>query len=173
MQKKSFLRLFLEAAGYAAIGNLLGLGITVSLGAFFEKDFMVVIAAFCSISIYLIMITGAGHKDGEHERKLIGVKRLEKPEPDKWIIIGVIIWLLLCVPCAALIIFPGFLLVFRFTFGAVFALSLLFGNGEIPVFAPFVFMGVYALTPLMFRVGYYIGFNEKLTVDSIVYKKKK
>lgn len=172
MQQKSVLRLFLEAAAYVAAGNVMALVVTLSLLSFGNDTPLIVIAAFCAVSTYLMMAFSVGHKDGEQERKLVRINRLDKPNPNKWLIIGAVLWLLLCVPCVVLFITPAFLNVFRFIFAAVFALSLLFGSDTVPVWAPFVFMGVFALTPVFMKLGHYVGYFEKITMDSIVYKKK-
>jgi len=187
MQKKSFLRLLLGTFGYAAMGNLMGAVITISLGAFGIGDILMAIAAICSILTYLMMIFNAGHKDGEIDRKLFQRKQIEKPDFNKWVKIGCIVFAFYCVACAFLFIFTGsggesgtmihvdggYLNPFRIIFAAVMAVSLLLGSAENPIWSPFVFMGVYALTPFICRLGYWVAFYEKLTIDNIVYKKKK
>jgi MFS family permease len=175
MRRKSFLRVFFEAFGYACLGNILGLVVTVSLAHF--GTFMSVVAAGCAILLYMMMAVNVGHKDGELERKLVRRKVIENPEPNRWIIIGIIIWLIMCVPCIMLIIMPEnmmYLQIFRFGMGAVFALSILLGEelSTIPLWAPYLFIGIYGLTPVMYRWGFYVGYYEKMTIDSIVYKKQ-
>jgi hypothetical protein len=150
--------------------------VTIALAGFGIGDILMGVAAFCSVSIYLMFMFTAGHKDGETERKLLARKTIEKTEPGKWLKIGIIVWILVCLPCVALLIFHGsfiYLTFFRFMFSVMMALSLLFGSESNPFWTPFLFMGIYALTPVACRLGYYVGFFEKMTIDSIVYKKKK
>jgi len=173
MQQKSVFRLFLEALGYVVAGNVMALVVTLSLLGFGNDNVLIVVASFCAISTYLMMTFSVGHKDGEQERKLVRVNRLEKPNPNKWLIIGIVAWLMLCVPCIILLFAPGFLIPFRFIFGALFAISLLFGSDTIPAWSNFVFIGIYALTPVFMMLGHYVGYFEKMTMDSIIYKKKK
>jgi len=176
MKQKSFLRLLLETIGYAAAGNALAVIVTISLAGLGTGNFMIGLAAFCGISLYMVMIFNTGHKDGEQERKFMRRKTIEKPNPNKWILIGLIVWAILCLPCIALLLFPGSVIVlsvFRFAVGAMFALSLLLGSAEIPAWSPYLFMGIFALTPVMCRLGHYVGYYEKMTIESIIYKKQK
>ena len=174
MQKKSFFKLLLITLWNVVIGNILSLVVTLSLAGILSNYITYGLAAFCSISLFFVFIFNAGFKDGEHERKLVTRKFIEKPEPNKWIIIGIIVWVLLSVPCVLLIFMPmhPYLNIFRFAFASMFALSRLFGQTEIPSWSPFVFMGIYALIPVACRLGHYIGYYEKVTLESIVYKKK-
>lgn len=157
------------------LANFLGLIVTVSLAGFSNNAIVYGIAAFCSVALFILIMFSVGHKDGEHERKLITRKVIETPEPKKWYVIGVIVWVILCIPCIVLVMMPAasYLIFFRFACGSMFALSLLFGMREIPFWAPFIFMGIFALTPIAARYGFYIGFYDKITIDSIVYEKKK
>jgi len=177
MQKKSFLRLLLGTAGYALLGNILALIVTFSLGNFGVGNALMGLAAFCSLSLYFMMVFNAAHKDGETDRKLFNRKTIEKPEGSKWVKIGIIVWLLLCIPCVVLIIVPGFLIVVRFLLASIMAVSFLLSDAETPAlnpsWAPFLFMGIFALTPVVCRLGYWVAFYEKWSVDNIVYKKKK
>ncbi|MCL2078072.1 MAG: hypothetical protein FWH08_06690 [Oscillospiraceae bacterium] len=170
MQRKSFLKLFLETMSYVLAGNILALVVTITLAGFSaENNIIMGIAAFLSVTLFLTFMFSAAHKDGEQERKLITRNQIETPEPNKWFFIGIIVWLLLCIPCIALIFSPGFLNIFRFVMASVMALSFLIEDWK---FAPFVYMGVYALTPVACRLGHYIGFYEKWSVDGLVYKNK-
>jgi hypothetical protein len=176
MKQKSFLRLLLETTGSAFAGNLLALVVVISLGGLGTGNFMIGVSAFCGISLYMVMTFNSGHKDGEQERKYVRRKTIEKPNPSKWIKIGLIVWGIMCIPCVVLILIPGSLTVLtivRFSLGSVFALSLLLGSSEIPAWSPYLFMGIYAVTPVMCRLGYYVGYYEKMTLDSIIYKKVK
>ena len=178
MQKKSLLKLFFELLGYVLAGNLLSLVVTISLSGFLtetNENIIFGISSVCSILLLITCVFSVGYKDGELERKLINRKTLEKPDPNKWFIIGGIVWILMCILCAMLNIIPGtmYLQVFRFAVASMFALSLFFGSSEIPAFAPFIFMGVFALIPVACRVGYYAGFYDKIAIDNIIYKKKK
>ncbi|MCL2018732.1 MAG: hypothetical protein FWG70_03140 [Oscillospiraceae bacterium] len=187
MQKKSFLRLLVGTLGYSLVGNLMAAVVTFSLASFGVGDVLMVVAAFCSISTYLMMVFNAGHKDGEIDRKLFSRGQISAPEPMKWVKIGCIVGGLFCIACALLFVFTGsggedgtgisvdggYLTPFRIVFAAVMAVSLLLGNAVIPIWSPFIFMGIFALTPIACRLGYWVAFYEKLTIDNIVYKQKK
>ncbi|MCL1823203.1 MAG: hypothetical protein FWG44_03280 [Oscillospiraceae bacterium] len=174
MQKKSFLRVFLETLGYVLAGNLLALVVTISLGAF-NGNIALGISAFCSITLFFACVFSAAHKDGEYERKLQRRKVLEEPDPNRWIMVGVIIWVLICIPCVLLIFNPqaGFLLAFRLSVASMMAFSLFFGSSSIPFWTPLVFIGIFALIPVACRLGYYVGYYEKAMLENIIYKKQK
>ena len=175
MQKKSFIKLTLIAIGHAVIGNVLALIVTISLAGILNNDFLYVLAAFCAITLYFVFMYSTAFKDGEHERKLVIRKIIENPTPNKWIVIGVIVWLIMSLPCMALIFMPEppYLLLFRFVLApSMCALSLLFGLEKSPVWASFVFMGIYAVTPVVCRLGHYFAYYDKMTLESLMYKKK-
>ncbi|MDR2532120.1 MAG: hypothetical protein LBC82_04680 [Oscillospiraceae bacterium] len=187
MRKKSFLRLLFETLGSAVIGNVMALVVTISLASFGTGNALLGISAFCSISVYLMLVFNSGYKDGEIDRKLIQRKVIEKPEGGKWVKIGCLIGGFFCVASALLLLFTGsggetgtaisadggYLNPFRLALGAIMAVSLLLGGTEIPIWSPLVFMGIFALTPVACRFGYWVGVYEKWTIDNIVYKKKK
>jgi hypothetical protein len=62
---------------------------------------------------------------------------------------------------------------FRVLFATIMSLSLLLGEATNPIWAPFVFMGVFGLAPIICRLGYWVGFHEKWTMENIMYAKKK
>jgi MFS family permease len=187
MQKKSFLKLLLGALGQALGANVMSLIVTFSLITFGMNTVTKSIAAFCSVSLYLMLLFNAGHKDGEIDRKLLQRKTIEKQDGDKWYIIGAIVALLFCVACVFLFFFTGsggedgtgisadggYLSIFRVVFASVMAVSLLFGDSVIPIWSPFVFMAIFSLAPFAGRLGYWVGFHEKWRLENIMYEKKK
>ncbi|MDR2559316.1 MAG: hypothetical protein LBC86_07230 [Oscillospiraceae bacterium] len=185
MQKKSFLRLLLETFGYAAGANAMALIVTFSLLTFNAGTALMGIAVFCSVSLYLMMLFNAGHKDGELDRKLFNRKTIDKQQGNKWYILGGIVAGFFIIACALLLVFSvnsgedgtvisgSYFSFVRIILSAIMALSLLFGELTNPVWAPFVFIGIFALTPFACRLGYWVGFYEKWTMENIMYAKKK
>ncbi|MCL2638347.1 MAG: hypothetical protein FWD48_08240 [Oscillospiraceae bacterium] len=185
MQRKSFLRLLLETFGYAAGGNAMALVVTFSLLSFGADSALKVIAVFCSLSLYLMMMFNAGYKDGELDKKLFNRKTIEKQQGGKWFILGGIVAGFFVVMCLLLLVLSvnngedgavltgSYFNFFRIIFAAIMALSLLLGEMTNPVWSPFIFMGIFALAPFTCRLGYWVAFHEKWTLDSIMYVKKK
>ncbi|MCL2696452.1 MAG: hypothetical protein FWE74_00055 [Oscillospiraceae bacterium] len=185
MQRKSFLRLLLETFGYAAGGNVMALIVTFSLLSFGAGTAFKGIALFCSVSLYLMMLFNAGHKDGELDRKLFNRKTIDTQQGGKWFVIGSIVGGFFVLMCALLFVFSvnsgddgtvisgSYFSFVRIIFATVMAISLLLGDLSNPIWAPFVFMSIFALTPLICRLGYWVGFYEKWTMDNIMYMKKK
>jgi len=175
MKQKSFLRLLLETIGFAYAGNLLAIIVTVSLSAI-DTDFMMNVAAFCGIALYVVMVFNVGHKYGEYDMKLMRRKIITEPQPNRWIVIGLIVWVLMCVPSIFVLLQPNSpvsMVTLRLVSGSMFALSLAVGEvDKIPEWSPYLFMGIYAMTPVLCRVGHYCGYFEKLTMENIMYKKK-
>ncbi|MCL2108856.1 MAG: hypothetical protein FWH20_05870 [Oscillospiraceae bacterium] len=178
MKQKSFPKLTLIAIGHAAIGNLLSLIVTISLvglAGIFGTTFLYILAAICSIALFFMFTYSGAYKDGERERKLLARKVIAAPAPNKWLVIGGIVAVLFSVPSILLIFMPEppFLYLFRLVLSpSVMALSLLFRLESSPGWAPFVYMGLYALTPIACRMGYNAGFYDKVSLESIIYKKK-
>jgi hypothetical protein len=181
MQRKSFLKLLLGAIGYAAGANAMALVVTFSLMMFGGQSILKGIAVFCSVSLYLMMMFNAGHKDGELDRKLLNRKIISKQQGSKWYILGGIVAGFYIIACALLFVFNtgdgviggSYFNFVRIIFAAIMALSLLLGELTNPMWAPFVFMGVFATTPFVCRLGYWVGFYEKWNIENIMYVKKK
>jgi hypothetical protein len=185
MQRKSFLKLLLSACGYAAGANAMSLVVTFSLLMFGGSRVLRIIAVFCSVSLYLLMMFNAGHKSGELDRKLFNRKTIDKQQGNKWFIIGGIVAGFFIIACALLfilgvssgedgtVISGSYFNFVRIIFAVIMAVSLLLGELANPLWAPFVFMGIFATAPFVCRLGYWVGFYEKWNIENIIYVKKK
>jgi hypothetical protein len=163
----------------------MSLVVTVSLIGLGGGSTTRVIAVICSVTLYVMLLFNAGHKDGEADRKLRARNAIEKERGNKWYKIGGIAAGVYCALCLLLFVFSGegegvinaygggFLPLFRFLCPVVFALSTLLGETANPIWSPFVFMGVYALAPFACRLGYWVGFHDKWVLQNIMYEKKK
>jgi len=184
MQQKSFLRLVSGAFGYSCLANLMSLVVTFSLIGIGESDALKVIAVICSVLLYVMLLFNAGHRDGEIDKKLFGSHKIEQQMGDKWYKIGGLVAGFYCLMCLLLFVFSGegegvisvaggFLSLFRILFPVTMALSILLGDTANPLWAPFVFMAIFALMPFACRLGYWVGFHDKWVLQNMMYIKKK
>ncbi|MCL2035780.1 MAG: hypothetical protein FWG83_00115 [Oscillospiraceae bacterium] len=183
MRKKSFMKMLLVGLGYMFMGNLLATIMAFSLSSLMSETFMVGMAALFAMAIYLLLVAVPAYKDGVAE----GIKA-KNQSPDEsiakpkhtWALIGVILCGVMLIPTIVYLSGSLNMGVYRLICGAIFPLSYFFEwtvLGDIGItergfygFAPFVFMGFYALTIPACHLGFMLGFGDKLNKDKIMYK---
>ncbi|MDR0221990.1 MAG: hypothetical protein LBI38_00410 [Oscillospiraceae bacterium] len=172
MRRKSFAQLFMPALGYMIMGNLLATIMTLSLASFAQVRAIMGVAAVFAAVIYLSLVFTPAYKDGVRERALLHNKRVETVPKYRWAVIGLILWAIMLIPFVLLLTGVMNVGVYRLVNGAVYPLSLLLSGSdrELFAFAPFVFAGFYGLTAVSCWLGFYLGVNDKLSMDKIVYK---
>ncbi len=183
MQRKSFPFLLLKTLGFAVIGNIMAFIVTLSLAAFIDSSFLQFVSAVISVFLYHSMIFISAYQDGQREIKMLSAKRIDSYIKWKWLKIGVIIGIIMCIPSVILalsrfnVIGYDFLIPFRLISGGAYSLSMLLSTGmsigDLYSFAPFIFMLIYLLSPLSCEFGFYCITSEKFTADKIIYKQKK
>jgi hypothetical protein len=167
MQRNTFLKLFLPGLGYMVMGNFLAAIMTFSLYSFMGAAAVQGMAVLFAAAIYLLLVGVPAYKNGLAERSMLENKRVESVPVYRWAGVGVILFVIAVIPSVLLVL--GVLNIgwFRLICGAVGQLSM-FLDG-LP-FAPYVYMGFYALTILSCHVGFMLGLGDKLNKDKILYK---
>ncbi|MDR0197673.1 MAG: hypothetical protein LBI36_05585, partial [Oscillospiraceae bacterium] len=122
--------------------------------------------------IYLSLVFTPAYKDGVRERALLQNKRVESLPRRRWLFIGLFLWAVMLLPVVLLLTGVMEIGVYRIIDGAVYPLSLVMAGegGALPAFAPFVFGAFYGLTVPSCCLGFYLGVNDKLNMDKIMYK---
>ncbi|MCL2634021.1 MAG: hypothetical protein FWD34_05840 [Oscillospiraceae bacterium] len=171
-KRKSFLKLLLLGIGYMVMGNLMATIMMISLGGFAMSVAIMSMAALFAAVIYLSLVFIPAYKDGMTEHAALLNKRVESVPKFRWMIVGVILFVISIVPTILFMLGIVNAGVFRIISGAVYPLSLLLTGEELVIlpFAPFVFLGFYTLTIPACHLGFWCGVNDKLNSSKIMYK---
>ncbi len=185
MQRKPLILIFLKGLFYAVFGNLLSGIMTIALAPFISEWFIPYIAILFTVFIYGSLIFTAGYRDGEREKSMLKNKRVESSPKYRWIIFGLIIGAVYCIPnivmllgiTEAITITGEYLFAFRFICGSIYPLMHILGihnvpANEMPIYFPIICMAIYAVvTPITAQIGYKFGFDEK-SAKSFMYEEK-
>ena len=192
MKRRSFLSLALSGIGYIVLGNVMCLVMTMALAMFGVSLFTNVISIFCCTAVFYMLVFTVAWKDGTAERSLVKNGRVEKPLKYRWIAIGLVMFAVAAIPTIILLLnklfFPeaDTLFVYRFISASAYP----FVNTFIPaaeadidlwhtsmrqidnmtVLFPVLMLVYYLLIPAITQLGYYMGFNDKLNAEKIMYK---
>ncbi len=192
MQRKPFHILLLKGIGYIVLGNVMCLVMTMALAWFGLNLLMNILSIICCAAVFFMLVFTVAWKDGCDERSLIKNRRVETPLKYRWIAIGLLMFLFASIPTLVLLanklFFPetDTLFLYRFLSGSAYP----FVNTFIPtaeanvddwhttlrqfdnmsVWFPVLMLVYYALVPIVTQLGYYMGFNDKLNPDKIMYK---
>jgi len=163
---KPFLKLLLYSLGYMLMGNLLAFIMTISLSAFGTNEAVMGMATLFAMAIYLLLVSVPAFKDGQSEACKQNRTDEDAVVPNfyknRWIIIGVILWVIMLVPSIVFLfggISAGW---YRFINGAVYPLSLFLvqdidGGRVLMSSAPYVIMVFYVLTIPACLIGHKMG----------------
>lgn len=194
MKRESFIKLTLKGLGYVILGNVLCLFMTMGLGMFGVNLFTKVVSIACGALIFYLLAFTVAWKDGARERGLIKLGRETEEKKYRWIAIGAVMFLFAALPSAVLLLnklyFPeqDLLILYRFINGSAYPFVMAFippvtAESEawvetsfrqidnMSVIFPILMMAYYILIPAATQLGYYLGFNDKLNTDKIMYDK--
>ncbi|MCL1866315.1 MAG: hypothetical protein FWF82_02780, partial [Oscillospiraceae bacterium] len=168
--RRSFPRLLISGLGYMVMGNVLSTVMTISLASAMGNSAIMGMSVLFAVSIYLLLVAVPAYKNGMEEKLLLKSKRVESVPMYRWLCVGGILFGITAIP-SVVFLFGGLTEgVYRLLNGAVYPLSMFLteGTGEfvehfqtgetmevtrIMPFAPYIFMGVYALTTLSCHIG--------------------
>ena len=193
MKRRSFIMLTATGVGYIILGNVMCLVMTMALAMFGVNTIMNMLAIFCCTAVCYMLVFTVAWKDGVAERSLVKNRRVDKPLKYRWIFIGLVMYVIAALPTLVLLLnklfFPeaDTLYLYRFISGSAYP----FVNTFIPaviteaeawtsttlrqidnmsVLFPALMMVYYLFIPAVTQLGYYMGFNDKLNTDKIMYK---
>ena len=172
----------LLGVGYMLLGNIMSMILTVALAAVIDNTIVQIILEIFTLFIFYALVFTVAYKDGVRERLMVKNHRIDAPIKGRWLRLGFVMWLVMCIPSVILLLdrflflFKDYLIMFRFICGAVYPLSIAVGvnNADIdkmPLFYPFMVMAIYILIPLVAHLGFDFAYKEKLSPD-IMYEKK-
>lgn len=188
MKRESFGILTLKGVGFVILGNVLCLIMTMAIFVFGSNLFIKVLAIAFSAIIFFSLVFTVAWKNGVKERKLVKFGRVENESKYRWIAIGLIMFVVAAAPSVFLLFNKLFfperdnLLIYQFISGSAYPLVLTF-TPQIDVLVtqesrveimsaafPTLMIVYYALIPFFTQLGYWLGFNDKLNTDRIIYK---
>jgi len=162
MKKKSFVKTFVGALGYAVMGNVMALVLALTMIPFQKARFLAAIFALCAAFVYLSLVFTAAYKDGTSYRKA------EKPPKRRWLLISLALWGISVIWAAALLLSKDSLgLPYLALNGAIAPLAVWVKTA----YLPYVGIGFYALNIPACLLGFWCGLYDKLNTDKIIYKK--
>ncbi|MCL2072129.1 MAG: hypothetical protein FWH07_07865 [Oscillospiraceae bacterium] len=188
--KKSFLQLLLPGLGYVIMGNLLSTIMTISLAMFRMEILIMGLSVVFGMAIYLLLVAVPAYKDGLEEntraKRETGGERTATQW--RWAFVGLILWGVMLIPSIVFLLSDFNEGAYRLINGAVSPLSafMLTGTGEfvtnqagdeteilqLASFAPYVFMGFYALTIPACHIGFMLGLRDSFNKDRLLYGKQ-
>ncbi len=193
MKRRSFIRLTITGLGYIVLGNVLCLFMTMGLGMFGGNIFTNVLSIICGALIFFLLTFTVAWKDGVRERSLVNLKRVERPLKYRWVLIGLVMYVFAAAPTVVLLINKLFLpdedllLAYRLLSGSAYPFVMTFVPPVITeseawvettarqidnmsVLFPCLMLLYYALIPVSTQLGSYMGYNDMLNKDRIMYK---
>lgn len=184
MQRKSFLKLLAVAFGYMVLGNVMSTVMTVACSVKANVPAIMIILFVMTLFVFYSLIFTAAFKDGQRERLMVKNHRVEAPIKGRWLLIGFVLLIIMCIPSVILYfdasfrLFDGYLIPYRMICGMIYPLALAIGVNyseisEMPSYFAFIFMACYILIPLAAHLGFDVGFKDKFNPDKIMYEKKK
>ncbi|MCM1166742.1 MAG: hypothetical protein NC299_07235 [Lachnospiraceae bacterium] len=188
MKRERFWILTLKGIGFVVLGNILCLIMTVAIFVFGSNTFIKALAIAFSAAIFFSLVFTVAWKNGVKERSLVKLGRAEKAPKYRWIAIGLIMFAVAAAPTVFLLINKLFfperdnLLIYQFISGSAYPMVLTFTPQpdalvtqssrveSMSVLFPVLMTVYYALIPVFTQLGYYLGLNDKLSSDKIMYK---
>ena len=193
MKRQPFYMLLLKGVGYIILGNVMCLFVTMGLAMFGANMFTNVVSIMCGLAIFFMLVFTVAWKDGTAERSLIKNHRVDSPLKYRWIFIGLLMALIASIPTIVLLlnklVFPqeDTFFLYRFINGSAYPFIMTFVEpvvtendawvgtslrqiDNMDVMFPVLMLVYYALIPVVTQLGYWMGFNDKLNQDKIMYK---
>lgn len=193
MKTESFGKLLLKGIGYIIFGNVLCVIMTMAVHMFGNNLFTNVLAIVLGTAIFYSLMFTAAWKNGADERKLMKFHGAEDLKKHRWLAIGLIMFAVAAAPSVVLLlnklVFPDqdLLLAYQFVSGSSYPFVLAFvppveSDGyawvtseinridSVNTLFPVLMIAYYALIPVVAQLGYWVGFNDKLNADKIIYK---
>lgn len=185
--------LLLKGVGYIILGNVMCLFVTMGLAMFGANMFTNVVSIMCGSAIFFMLVFTVAWKDGTAERSLIKNHRVDSPLKYRWIFIGLLMALIASIPTIVLLlnklVFPqeDTFFLYRFINGSAYPFIMTFVEpvvtendawvgtslrqiDNMDVMFPVLMLVYYALIPVVTQLGYWMGFNDKLNQDKIMYR---
>ncbi|MCM1055803.1 MAG: hypothetical protein NC394_09825 [Bacteroides sp.] len=184
MQRKPFWKLLLLGTGYMALGNVMSTVMTVALSMWGDKPAVMAVLFVMTLFVFYSLVFTAAFKDGQRERLMVKNRRVDGPIKGRWISVGCVMLLIMCIPSAILFfdavyrLFDGYLIPYRMICGMIYPLALAVGVNyaeitQMPSYFAFIFMACYILIPAVTAIGFDVGFKDKFNPDKLMYEKKK
>ena len=193
MKTESFGKLLLKGIGYVIFGNVLCVFMTMAVHMFGNNLFTNALAIILGTAIFYSLMFTAAWKHGDNERKLVKFHNSEGLKKRLRLAVWLIMFAFAAAPSAVLLlnklVFPAqdLLLPYQFISGSSYPFVLAFvppveSDGyawvtseinrvdSVNVLFPVLMIAYYALIPVVTELGYWVGFNDKLNADKIVYK---
>lgn len=193
MKTESFGKLLLKGIGYVIFGNVLCVIMTMAVHMFGNNLFTNALAIILGTAIFYSLVFTAAWKNGVNEHKLVKFHSAEVPKKHRRLAIGLVMFVFAAAPSAVLLlnklVFPDqdLLLPYQFISGSSYPFVLAFvppveSDGyawvtsginrvdSMNVLFPMFMIAYYALIPVITQLGYWVGFNDKLNADKIIYK---
>ncbi len=166
---------------------------TMGLAMFGANMFTNILSILCGSAIFFMLVFTVAWKDGVAERSLVRYDRVDKPLKFRWIWIGTLMAVIAAAPTIVLLLnklfFPeeDTLYLYRFISGSAFPFIMTFVPNVVteteawlptslrqidlmsPLF-PALMLLFYAVIPAVTQLGYWMGFNDKLNSDKVMYK---
>ena len=184
MQRKSYFKTLLSGVLYLLFASALCTVMTVAsapfLGGYFAPTMKIILVVFTAI-IYFSLIFTVAWKDGQEQRKYL-IRHKDEQERNYWLSIGVIMALIASLPSLILLFSriaqpsESYFMIFKLICGPIYSWILLLvpENGSsiilLSPIAPLYFIVYYMFIPVFAKIGFYVGFNDKLNQDKIMYK---
>ncbi|MGN1339505.1 MAG: hypothetical protein ACI4WS_04375 [Oscillospiraceae bacterium] len=197
MTRQPFYILLLKGIGYIALGNVLCMFMTMALTIFSVQTgaelIFNIIAMICGTLIFYMLVFTVAWKDGTRERNLVKLHRVDGPLKYRWVVLGLILYVIAAAPTLLLLLnklfFPesDTLYFYRFLSGSAYPFIQTFiphpdldtvawaptsyrQIDEMSVLFPSLMLVYYALIPAATQLGWYLGYYDKLSTEKIVYK---
>ncbi len=185
MQREPIIKKFIKGFGYMFFGNILSGIMVISTAPFISVWFVSLVAQLLTFLIYTSLMFTAGFRDGQRECQLLKNHRVESVPKYTWIVLGLILWAIMCIPIVILMlgmngvltITGEYMFIYRFICGTAAPLIYIgeltaAGVAEYPLWLPIASMAVYLIsTPLAAHIGYRFGIDEDKQ-RSFMYDKK-
>jgi hypothetical protein len=180
LPKKSYLKLLPSAIFYGFMGNALSGVMTFSLGLFRGNTVVMLMATIFALTIYVTLIAVPAYKDGLTDGRKVAFRRAKQerqgggkiPGIRQWTIVGMVVFAVMIIPSVAFLFGGMGYGVYRLLSGVGVVAPLcwiLIGESTATTanpllsWAPFVFVGLYALCIPAIRLGYVWGLNDKFS----------
>lgn len=194
MKRSSFFKLWLKGAGFIVLGNVMCLIATMGLTMFGKNLFTNVLGMIIAVLIFYLLVFTVAWKDGVAERSLVKNGRVDAPLKYRWIMIGIAMFGFAVIPTVVLLLnvlfFPeaDTLFFYKFINGSAFPFVSTFipvpeisdyvwseaaqtrQIDNMSVLFPALMLVYYAFIPAVTQLGYYMGYNDKLNTDKIMYQ---
>lgn len=193
MNTEPFWKLLLKGIGYIVFGNVLCVFMTMAVHMFGNMWLTNALAMIFGTAIFYSLVFTVAWKNGVKERARVKLHQAEGLKKYRWVSAGLIMFALAAAPSVVLLlnklVFPeqDLLLPYQFISGSAYPFVLAFvptvklddfawvtsGINRIDsmsVLFPVLMIAYYALIPVAAQLGYWAGFNDKLSTDKIVYK---